>query len=258
MPELPDLQAFSHNLNKIFKGKKLDKIEVIVDRKLNVPIKELQQTLSGLEVEKFKREGKELHLLFKGGHALGLHLMLHGQLAVFKDGNTPPKNQIINLLFHDGTNLALTDFQKAATPTLDPKTSNVPDALDADEKYLSEKFSKTKTPVKTVIMDQKIIRGIGNAYADEILWNARISPFSAANKIPKDKVKVLARSIKKVLEHAEEQILTAKPDIISGEIRDFMEVHNPKKKQTSAGTAIHQKELSSRNTYYTDEQELFN
>ncbi|MDB4924422.1 DNA-formamidopyrimidine glycosylase family protein [Mucilaginibacter sp.] len=258
MPELPDLQAFSHNLTNIFHGKKLDKVEVIVDRKLNVSEKELQQTLSCLEVEQFKRAGKELHIIFKGGHSLGLHLMLHGQLVIFKEADTPPKNQIINLLFEDGTRLALTDFQKAATPTLDPETSSVPDALDTDTDYLSDKLSKTKTPVKTVIMDQKIIRGIGNAYADEILWNARISPFSAANKIPKDQIKILAKSIKKVLINAEKQILKIKSDIISGEVRDFMEVHQHGKKQTSTGAAIHHKELSSRSTYYTDEQELFN
>lgn len=257
MPELPDLQAFSNNLTKIFKGKKLDKIEVTVDKKLNIPVKQLQDTLNGHEVEKFVREGKELHILFKGGHTLGLHLMLHGQLAVLKANNEPPKNQIINLVFHDGTILALTDFQKAATPTLDPKKSDVPDALDADEHYLSGKFNKTKTPVKAVLMDQKIIRGIGNAYADEILWDARISPFSTANKIPNDKVSILARSIKKVLGDAEKQILKINPDIISGEERDFMEVHNHKKKQTSTGAVIHQKELSSRKTYYTDEQELY-
>lgn len=258
MPELPDLQAFSHNLTKIFKGKRLDKIEVTVDKKLNVPVKELQDTLHGREVEKFIRQGKELHILFKGGHALGLHLMLHGQLVVFKDKSESPKNQIIHLIFHDGTSLALTDFQKAATPTLDPKSNNVPDALDIEAGYLSEKFSKTRTPVKTVLMDQKIVRGIGNAYADEILWDARISPFSASDKIPAEKVKLLARSIKKVLEDAEKQILKTNSNIISGEIRDFMEVHNHRKKETSTGAVIHQKELSSRKTYYTDEQELFN
>jgi formamidopyrimidine-DNA glycosylase len=257
MPELPDLQAFSYNLTKIFKGKKLYKIEVIVSKKLNVPVKELQDALSGNEIEKFAREGKELHILFKGRHVLGLHLMLHGELVVFKDTDEPPKNQIINLVFYDGTNLALTDFQKAATPTLDPKKTDVPDALDASSDYLAEKFSKTKTPVKTVVMDQKVIRGIGNAYADEILWDAKISPFSAANKIPEDKLKVLAKSIRKVLEAAEKQILKTKPGIISGEVRDFMEVHNHRKKQTSTGAAIHQKELASRKTYYTDEQELF-
>ncbi|MGN6639638.1 MAG: DNA-formamidopyrimidine glycosylase family protein, partial [Mucilaginibacter sp.] len=222
-----------------------------------VPVEELQEALHGQEVEKFMRQGKELHLLFKNGQTLGLHLMLHGQLIITQSKDELPKNQIISLQFDDGTKLTLTDFQKAATPTLNPKESNVPDALDVKETYLCEKLSKTKTPVKTVLMDQKIVRGIGNAYADEILWDAKISPFSASNKIPENKVKELTRSIKKVLEDAERQILKAEPDIISGEVRDFLEVHNHRKKQTSTSATIHQKELASRKTYYTDEQELF-
>lgn len=123
--------------------------------------------------------------------------------------------------------------------------------------YLCQKFAKTRTPVKTVLRDQKIIRGIGNAYADEILWNARISPFSPANKIPAEKVSVLTKSVKKVLEDAEKQILKEYPDIISGEYRDFMEVHNSRKKNTATGAAIKQELISSRKTYFTDEQERF-
>ncbi|MGN6639583.1 MAG: DNA-formamidopyrimidine glycosylase family protein, partial [Mucilaginibacter sp.] len=157
MPELPDLQAFSRNLTKIFKGKKVDRAEVEVNRKLNVSVKELQEALHGQEIEKFIRQGKELHILFKSGQALGLHLMLHGQLIVTHDKDELPKNQIISLQFDDGTRLVLTDFQKAATPTLNPKKTDVPDALDVKENYLFEKFSKTKTPVKTVLMDQKIV-----------------------------------------------------------------------------------------------------
>lgn len=257
MPELPDLQVFSLNLTKKLKEKKLQKITVTEDKRLNVPVTQLQDALTGRELEKFIRSGKELHVLFKGGHALGLHLMLHGGLVLFKDDDQQPKFQIITMTFDDGSNLALTDFQKAATPTLDPKVSDVPDALDVDTDYLSQKLGKTKTPVKTVLMDQKVVRGIGNAYADEILWHARISPFSPANKVPADKVKTLVKSIRSVLENAEKEILKANPDIISGEIRDFLEVHKPGKKATSTGAAIHQKELSARKTYYTDEQELF-
>jgi formamidopyrimidine-DNA glycosylase len=106
-------------------------------------------------------------------------------------------------------------------------------------------------------MDQKVLRGIGNAYADEILYDAKLSPFSVSNKIPATNVKQLAKSIKKVLEEAEKQILKNTPDIISGEFRDFMLVHQPRKKQTPAGEMIHQKPLGSRKTYYTEEQELF-
>lgn len=257
MPELPDLQAFSHNLTKKLKGKKLKEIVVTVGKKLNVAEKQLKETLEGHELEKIIRVGKELHVLFAGGHKLGLHLMLHGGLVLFKDGDDDPKFQIIKLIFDDGTCLALSDFQKAATPTLDPAPNYVPDALDVESGYLEAKFGKTKTPVKTVLMDQKVLRGVGNAYADEILWHARISPFSPSNKIPAEKVKVLVKSIKTVLEDAEKEILKANPEIISGEVRDFMEVHQYKRKTTSTGAAIHQGEISSRKTYYTDEQVVF-
>jgi formamidopyrimidine-DNA glycosylase len=256
MPELPDLQVFSGNLTKTLKGKKLENIEFKVAQKLNVPEKKVQETLKGQTLTKVTRIGKELHFEFNNGHILGLHLMLHGQLHLF-DKSNEHKFTIVELLFEGDKGLVLTDFQKAATPTLDPEKNDTPDALDFDEKYLQNKLSATRTPVKTVLMDQKVLRGIGNAYADEILYDAKLSPFSASNKIPAENVKQLAKSIKKVLEDAEKQILKNNPDIISGEYRDFLLVHQPKKKQTPAGQVIHQKPVGSRKTYYTDEQELF-
>jgi len=256
MPELPDLQVFSRNLTKALKGKKLDKIDVKIAQKLNVSERKLKETLEGQKLKEVVRVGKELQFEFENDHVLAIHLMLHGQLFLFDRSNNH-KFTIIELLFDDGKGLALTDFQKAATPTLDPEKSAVPDALDASEKYLEEKLAATRSPVKTLLMDQHILRGIGNAYADEILYDARLSPFSASNKIPHDKIKQLAKSIKKVLEDAEKHILNHNPDIISGEYRDFLQVHQPKRKQTPAGETIRQKPVGSRKTYYTDSQELF-
>jgi formamidopyrimidine-DNA glycosylase len=255
MPELPDLQVFSRNLTKKLKNKKLEKIEVKIAAKLNVPEKELKKTLEGQPLGKVERIGKELHFDFKNGHVLALHLMLHGQLHFF-EGSNEHKFTIAELWFEGGTGLALTDFQKAATPTLDPKENHVKDALDVDAHYLKEIFD-TRTAVKTVLMDQHLIRGIGNAYADEILYDAKISPFSVSNKIPGDKIKQLTTSIKSVLENAEMEIVKSNPDIISGEFRDFLKVHQPKKKTTETGETIRQKPVGSRKTYYTDEQELY-
>jgi len=256
MPELPDLQVFSHNLTKIFKDKKLEKIDIKVSQKLNVPEKQVQETLEGAKLTKVNRVGKELQFEFANGHILATHLMLHGQLHIFEKKNEQ-KFTIVEMLFEGDKGLALTDFQKAATPTLDPEKLDTPDALSFDESYLAKKLSGTKTAVKTVLMDQKVLRGIGNAYADEILYDANLSPFSISNKIPERKVKELAKSIKSVLEEAEKQILKTHPDLISGEVRDFMLVHQPKKKQTEKGETIHQKPVGSRKTYYTDAQELF-
>lgn len=257
MPELPDLQVFSRNLTKLFKGKKLATVNVPVHNKLNVTVDELKAAIEGEELTKVERVGKELHFDFGNKHVLALHLMLHGQFNLFEKENTH-KFTIVELVFEDGKGLALGDFQKAATPTLDPRDPGVPDALTADLAYLKVKLAAKKTPVKTLLMDQKIIRGIGNAYADEILYDANISPLSIANKIPEDKVKVLAKSITDVLENAGKEIIKANPDIISGEVRDFLQVHQPRKKETPKGETILQTEVGSRKTYYVEGQELFN
>lgn len=258
MPELPDLQVFSQSLNKVLKGKKLLKLNVIQDKKLNVTAKELAGALEGQELKEVVRSGKQLHFEFSNNQTLGLHLMLHGQMHWFKKDN-PQKFTILELYFEGDTGLAITDFQRQATPTLNPDKALAPDALgsNADYKFWRTTLQNSRKPVKSILLDQEVIRGIGNAYADEILYDARLSPFAIAGKIPETHIKALARSVKKVLQNAEKQILKNDPDRISGEFRDFLEVHRPKQKTTSQGATIHQKPLSSRKTYYTDEQEMF-
>src|SRR4051794_6221878 len=104
MPELPDLQAFSHNLDKKLAGKAVKHVVVINAKKLNVSHQELQQTLEGQKLVKVYREGKELHLKFSKGDILSLHLMLHGKLFLF-EGKNENKYPIIELHFTDGTGL---------------------------------------------------------------------------------------------------------------------------------------------------------
>lgn len=258
MPELPDLQVFSRNLSKKLKGKVLSKITVRNAKKLKVPAKELEKTLEKQKLARVYREGKELYFGFEKGDILGLHLMLKGRLYFFEEEN-PHKYTIVELLFDDSTGLALTDFQGAAVPTLNPEPKEAPDALskEADAAFLKEQLSQSRSAVKSFLLDQHIIRGIGNAYADEILWEAGISPFSVCNRIPAAKVNALHKAIGKVLEEAEKQIIQADPDIISGEIRDFMKIHNANKRESPTGAAIKQKAVGGRKTYYTDEQELF-
>lgn len=258
MPELPDLQVFSHNLNKKLTGKEVQNITVHVSKKLNVSAATLKKHLAGQTLKEVYREGKELHLSFANGDILGLHLMLHGNLYLFESENTN-KHTVIELLFDDNTGLAMTDWQNMATPTLNPAVRPSPDALSKDItfEFLKEQL-KGRAAIKNVLLDQDVIRGIGNAYADEILWDARISPFSISNKIPDEYIKALIKSIKKVLTDAEKEIRKASPDTITGEIRDFLNIHNAKKKESPTGAAIQFKKVGSRKTYYTDEQEEFN
>lgn len=256
MPEIPDLNIFSRNLEKRLLGKELTRIDVLVPKKLKVPESVLKDKLQGQVLMAVQREGKELYFKFQDNSILSVHLMLHGTLYWY-EGKNENRFTIAELLFSDGTGLAITDFQKSVMLKLDPESSNAPDALALPDGYLLKALQALTKPIKSVLMDQKVIQGIGNAYVDEILYTANISPFSKANKIPEDKVDDLTKAIKTVLTDAEDHISKLFPDTITEKERDFLQVHLPRQKQTPSGETILKGEIDSRKTYYVDKQELF-
>ncbi|ACU03949.1 Fpg/Nei family DNA glycosylase [Pedobacter heparinus] len=258
MPELPDLEVFAANLEKRFKHKTLERLEVQVAKKLNVPEKELKETLEGHQLTAVKREGKTIQLHFGPERILGLHLMLHGALNLI-EADEKIKYPIVSFHFKTGHGFALTDFQKAATLTLNPVVSDVPDALSKEMSvnYLEAVLAKKKAPIKTVLMDQHLIRGIGNTYADEILWEAGISPFSVSKAIPKAKVRELHQVIGKLLRKEIQQISKMLPDELGGEIKDFLKIHGAGIKESPTGKKILVEEIGGRKSYYTEEQELY-
>ena len=259
MPELPDLQVFRKNLEKKFAGKKLIKITVTGSKiKVKLPEAALKK-LEGKKLEGINREGKELFFVFEGDQTLAFHLMLNGEFHLFNESNNY-KNKILDLLFEDKTGLALTDWQQYANVKLNPEIPKVPDAFSKEfnEEYLEHGFKKYKSKrIKDLLIDQKFVRGIGNAYVDEILWDTKIHPLSKAGKIPIEVIKELYKSINKVLVDAEEEITKRDPEIIRGEIRDFLKVHNSKFTHSPTGGIIKKENIGSRITYYTDEQILY-
>lgn len=258
MPELPDLEVFARNLEKRFKNKRLQQLEVNIAKKLNVTTAELKTALEGVVLKHVSREGKTLQLHFKNGAVLGLHLMLHGKLQLLST-DQEIKHAIISFRFQGGEGFVLTDFQKAATPTLNPKPNDVPDAMGKEMslEYLSGLLSKRRIAIKSVLMDQHAIRGIGNTYADEILWEARISPFSVSKAIPDAKVKVLHKAIQEILAKEVLQIEKQLEGAIFGEIHDFLKIHRPDLVKSPGGAEIKVREIGGRKAYYTDEQILF-
>ncbi|MDQ1139432.1 DNA-formamidopyrimidine glycosylase family protein [Pedobacter agri] len=251
MPELPDLAVMAKNLSTKLVNHTVKGLTLHVDRKNNVPEKEMQEALVGHKVKSIQREGKELHFKI-GDSVLGLHLMLHGELKVAEPGEEV-KFPILQLDFPNQS-LYLTDWQKSATPTLNPDEVSVPDALTITQDQFTELLGKKKSDIKTVLLDQKSIRGIGNAYADEILYDAAIAPHSLANKVPADK---LYKSMVSVLNDAIENISKSDPDRVTGENRDFMKIHLPKTAQTKKGEYIIVDKKGSRKSYYVASQKEY-
>jgi formamidopyrimidine-DNA glycosylase len=257
MAELPDLAVFAGTLTRRFAGKTLKSVEVKVAKKLKVTVAELKAAIEGKKLSTVTREGKTLQLHFSGGNVLGLHLMLRGELVLLEKEHPTPKFEIIGFHFSGGDGFAVVDSLKQATPTLNPEPAKSPDTLDMDLEYFALLLAKKKKLVKEVLMDQKLMRGIGNSYADEILWHAKISPFSVANAIPEKEVKQLFKSIKSVLEKAIKEITHENGDELRGELRDFMKVHGAKIEKSPNGYEVKSEKIGGRSSYYTEEQKLF-
>src|SRR5205809_4872531 len=125
--------------------------------------------------------------------------MLTGDIFIFETKNDH-KSTIAELYFTGRKGLALTDRMGNANIKLDPVDKAGVDAIskELNFKYLKQALQR-RTTIKKLLIDQDIIRGIGNSYSDEILWAARISPYSIANAIPDKKIRELVTWIKKIL-----------------------------------------------------------
>lgn len=257
MPELPDIEVFSGNLKKMLAGEKLTKLKVVNGKKLKDNPAELSKGLEKSVLEDVYRSGKEMRFKFSNGNVLGLHLMLTGDIIPFEKTNER-KSTIVELYFGNGKNIALTDRMKNANVKLNPEDKEGVDALskELNFKYLKKILDK-KAAVKNILLDQNLIRGIGNGYSDEILWETRISPFSIGKAIPDEKVRELAKTIKKVLKSAKDKIQRNYPGLVHGEIRDFMKIHTKKKTESPTGFPIKLADRGMLKTFYTDEQVLY-
>lgn len=257
MPELPDLHIFSENLNKIILGKPIVGVRVFNPRKIDRP-ETFREKIIGTEIAATARDGKEIRFSLANQNSFNVHLMLHGKLFVCAHGEAETlSGKMAALDFADGQSLALADFQGLCKVTLNARASMVPDALS--ETFTADYFAgilrKNQVKnIKALLIDQSIVRGIGNAYVDEILYEAGISPESVAGKIPEEKAGDLYRAIPAVLEWAIQKIREISPDIINGEERSFLKVHNHRKKETDKGEKIIVKDVAAKKTYFADTQ----
>ena len=193
---------------------------------------------------------------FTGGTLLGLHLMLTGDIFVFDKKNE--HHSTIAELYFKGKSLALTDRMRNANIRLDPVDKNGVDAIskELNFKYLKQALQR-KTTIKKLLIDQDVIRGIGNSYSDEILWAARISPYSIANAIPDAKVKELVTIIKKILKNEIKQIYKNYKGKINVEVKEFLKIHTKENKKSPTGAPIIIDKKGMMKTYYTKEQVLY-
>lgn len=263
MPELPDLQVFSENLKKKITGRTILTVNLFQEKRIDESEENIRNLLIGTSITEIQRIGKELNFKLGNGQRFFVHLMLSGKFQICKaDDISDIKWKIIALMFDDGQALVITDHRGLCKITFHPaaEDENIPDALSIGftYEYLQSRAKESgRKNIKAFLTDQGIIKGIGSAYADEILWKANISPESVTGKIPEIRLMDLYRSVSTVLQNAILNIEKASPGIIGGEERGFLNVHNAHKQYTDGGDRILMKKIGSRTTYFTEKQELF-
>lgn len=210
MPELPEVESIRMYLEKHIVGKKLTTVEILEKKMFFGDPKQI----IGKKITEVLRSGKVLTIKFENNLYASFHLKLSGQIlyspnkknSVFKNtiprANTnkmPGKTTRIILYFEDSSALYFNDMRKFGWMKLGEKPEHAKgvDVLDPGFtfNYFEKAISKTTRPIKVVLMDQEKIAGIGNIYANDSLYVARIHPARKTNSLTNDEKKILYRSI---------------------------------------------------------------
>lgn len=225
MPELPEVQTIVSDLERVLPNLKIKDVWSDWKKIIKQPksFDEFRKKLIGKKIIKIRRKGKNILIDLSGDETLLIHQKMTGHI-LYGPLRDDPYNQYIHLLINlsNGYSLALSDLRKFAKVLIWP--TNKLDELEdlkkigpepLDKNFTFEKFKEIfagkKGKIKHFLMDQKNIAGIGNIYADEILWEAGAHPLREIQKISGAELKKIYEAIKKVLRKA----IEAKGDSMS-------------------------------------------
>jgi formamidopyrimidine-DNA glycosylase len=219
VPELPEVESVRRRLAPVLEGRSLEQVE-IVDERLTRPLDPLlvARELEGEQVAAVDRRGKYLIFRFGSGRALLVHLRMTGSFrAVGSDGSVdaagdlpadPYERAVVRL--DDGSDVGYRDVRRFGTwlllepgeldPYLAARVGPEPLEPRFTAKRLGERLAGRRAPIKAAILDQRTLAGVGNIYADEALWRARIHPLREARSLDADEIRALHRGIRKALE----------------------------------------------------------
>lgn len=208
MPELPEVETVRLNLVNLVKNKTITKVDVL-DKRIPSTSKLDLSLLNKQTIINIHRLGKYLFFEFND-YILISHLRMEGKYYYYEDEEESTHARVI-FYFNDNTKLIYDDVRRFGTMELFTKDniyeSKVIKTLGKEPfshtvESLYPLLNKSNLPIKTALLDQHIISGIGNIYADEILYDCKISPFKKASEITKEETLNIINSSIKILNDA--------------------------------------------------------
>ncbi len=251
MPELPEVEHAVRILRRAIRGRTIARVEVLhpsLRRRLPAAAVE---TLHGVRIAEVERRGKHQLMHLADGRILHAHFRMTGDWVLARRGTPLPRFARAVFTLNDGRRVVLEDSRALAT--LDLHAAGAPldlglgvepmdPALTPD--HLRPLLAKRRGPIKTALLDQRLIAGLGNIYVAEALWRARISPRVRASSLSRPRLAALIGAIRTVIARATGSRYThvgaARLNVYDREGRPCRRCRNPVRRIVQAG----------RSTYY--------
>ena len=212
MPELPEVETIVRTLAPAVRGRVVADVELLYRPLLRAGGRKSLDALRGRRILNVRRRGKLLLLELEGGRTLVFHLKMTGQFLIVGAGEPLDKHTRLVIRFEDGVNeVRFRDVRKFGfLLCLEGEPEAVcaelaglgPEPLEVELSEFESILRARRGRIKSLLLDQRRLAGIGNIYADEMLFEARIHPETAASSIRRDRVERLCKAMKRVLASA--------------------------------------------------------
>ena len=214
MPELPEVETIARGLRAVLPGRRIVGVRLGKTDFIDDPAA-IEQQLPGARISAVRRHGKFLLLDLESsnggahGSSLLIHLGMTGRLVTCDPKAPVPRHTHVFFALDDGRELRYTDVRRFGRMALLQENSYEKsldslglDPLEASEDQFVALLKDRRARIKALLLDQHVLRGIGNIYADESLWRARIHPMRLGAKLTRDELRRLHRAVREVLTEA--------------------------------------------------------
>jgi len=207
LPELPEVETIKNELAPHVVGHRIIDVTIFWEKMVRYPsVAQLRSCIAGRVINDLSRRGKYFLFSLSGGKILVIHLKMSGSLLL-KSALSEPERFIRAIIHLDGgADVYFRDPRKFGAMWLVEDAATIvsklgPEPLEADftPAVLAQRLRKRTAPIKALLCDQTFIAGIGNMYADEVLFAARIHPLRSGGSLSQDEIKRLHSVIQRVL-----------------------------------------------------------